>query len=119
MMAAKLPRPPIAPDLRALAMLGAHPRAPLLADSEVTQRVASLPKWDYADNALRKTFQFANYYETMAFVNAIAYVAHRQDHHPDLVVKYGSVTVAFSTHDAGGVTLNDFICAAKIETLGL
>jgi 4a-hydroxytetrahydrobiopterin dehydratase len=53
----------------------------------------------------------------MAFVNAVAYVAHRQDHHPDLTVGYNRCTVALSTHDAGGVTLNDCICAAKVERL--
>jgi 4a-hydroxytetrahydrobiopterin dehydratase len=55
----------------------------------------------------------------MAFVNAVAYIAHRQDHHPDLSVHYNRVVVAYSTHDAGGVTLNDCICAAKIEALGM
>jgi len=68
---------------------------------------------------LRKTFRFANYYETIAFVNAIAWVAHRQDHHPDLSVHYNRISVTWSTHDAGGVTLNDCICAAKIEQIAL
>jgi 4a-hydroxytetrahydrobiopterin dehydratase len=77
----------------------------------------ALPGWEHADKRLAKTFKFANYYETMAFVNAIAYIAHRQDHHPDLSVHYNRVEVVYSTHDAGGVTLNDCICAAKVEAL--
>ena len=54
----------------------------------------------------------------MAFVNAVAYIAHREDHHPDLGVHFNRCEVAWSTHDAGGVTLNDCICAAKVECLG-
>jgi 4a-hydroxytetrahydrobiopterin dehydratase len=53
----------------------------------------------------------------MAFVNAVAHVAHRQDHHPELAVGYGRCSVGYTTHDAGGVTLNDCICAARIERL--
>ena len=53
----------------------------------------------------------------MAFVNAVAYIAHREDHHPDLSVHYNRVIASYSTHDAGGVTLNDCICAAKVEAL--
>lgn len=68
-------------------------------------------------NAIEKTFPFANFYETMAFVNAVAYVAHRVDHHPDLSVHYNRCVVRYSTHDAGGVTLNDCINAALIEKL--
>ena len=64
-----------------------------------------------------KTFNFKNYYETMAFVNALAYMAHREDHHPDLGVHYNRCVVRYSTHDVGGLSENDFICAAKAEEL--
>lgn len=77
-----------------------------------------LQDWKHAGEQITRTFGFANYYETIAFVNAVAYVAHRQDHHPDLSVHFNRVVVTYSTHDAGGVTLNDCICAAKIEVLG-
>ena len=60
---------------------------------------------------------FADYYKTMAFVNALAWIAHAEDHHPDMSVHYNRAVVRFSTHDAGGLTLNDFICAAKAEAL--
>jgi 4a-hydroxytetrahydrobiopterin dehydratase len=66
---------------------------------------------------IKKTFPFKNYHETMAFVNASAWVSHREDHHPDMSVHYNRCVVAFSTHDAGGITLNDFICAAKMDAL--
>ena len=64
---------------------------------------------------IEKTFRFADYYRTMAFVNAVASIAHREDHHPDLAVHYDRCVVAWSTHSAGGVTLNDCICAAKTD----
>ncbi len=102
-------------ELRALSALDCRPGAPLLPVSELIKHAAAVPGWDYAENRLTKTFQFANYYHTIAFVNALAYIANRQDHHPDLSVHYNRVVVSFATHDAGGVTLNDCICAAKIE----
>ena len=67
--------------------------------------------------AIEKTFTFKNYYRTLAFVNALAYIAHHEDHHPDLGVHYGKVVVRYSTHDVGGLSMNDFICAAKVEQL--
>lgn len=66
---------------------------------------------------IARTFRFGNYHETMAFVNAVAYIAHRQDHHPDLEVGYNRLRVRFSTHSAGGLSENDFICAARIDAL--
>ena len=105
------------PELAALAALDCRTGAPRLSPDELAQRRRALAGWDVADDRLTKTFRFGNYYETMAFVNAIAYVAHRQDHHPDLSVHYNRVVVDFSTHDAGGITLNDCICAAKVEAL--
>ena len=79
----------------------------------------ALPGWHLVENgmAVNKTFKFENYYQTMAFVNALAFVAHREDHHPDLGVHYNRCVVTYSTHDVGGVSLNDFICAAKAELL--
>lgn len=66
---------------------------------------------------MSKTFRFPDYYRTIAFVNALAFVAHREDHHPDLGVHYDRCIVRFSTHDVGGLSENDFICAAKAERL--
>jgi 4a-hydroxytetrahydrobiopterin dehydratase len=67
---------------------------------------------------IRRTFTFKNYYASMAFVNAVAWIAHREDHHPDMTVGYNKVTVVFSTHSVGGLSENDFIGAAKIDALG-
>jgi len=104
-------------ELAALASLESRSGAALLSPSELKQRMTALTGWEHSDKRLTKTFKFANYYETMAFVNAVAYIAHKQDHHPDLSVHYNRVVVVYSTHDAGGVTLNDCICAAKVEAL--
>jgi 4a-hydroxytetrahydrobiopterin dehydratase len=105
------------PELAALSSLNCRPGAPLLSVTEVMHRLKALPGWEYEGNRLTKTFRFADYYQTLAFVNAVAYIAHREDHHPDLSVYYNRVVASYSTHDAGGVTLNDCICAAKIEAL--
>jgi 4a-hydroxytetrahydrobiopterin dehydratase len=62
--------------------------------------------------------KFASYYATIAFVNAVAWIAHREDHHPDMAVGYNTVTITYATHSVGGLTENDFIAAAKIDALG-
>jgi 4a-hydroxytetrahydrobiopterin dehydratase len=91
----------------------------LLPDQALRQYMALLPGWELAEEgqALRKTFLFDDYYRTMAFVNAMAYIAHFEDHHPDLSVHYNRCVVRYSTHDVGGLSYNDVICAAKVELL--
>ena len=66
---------------------------------------------------IQRSFKFKNYYQTIAFVNALAWVANQEDHHPDLEVGYNRCVVHFSTHSAGGLSANDFICAAKVDAL--
>ena len=105
------------PELSALSALNCRHGAPLLSVTELTQRLHALPGWEYEDNRISKSFRFADYYQTLAFVNAEAYIAHRQDHHPDISLHYNHVVVSYSTHDASGVTLNDCICAAQVEAL--
>ena len=85
----------------------------------VAEALRALPGWALQEDgaAIGRTFSFEDYYRTMAFVNALAFVAHREDHHPDLGVHYNRVVVRFSTHDVGGLSENDFICAAKASAL--
>ena len=111
------PRPALDTRLLALASMQCRAGAPRLAADELDGHLAALAGWSVAAGKIVKTFPFANYHETMAFVNALAWIAHREDHHPDLSVHYARCVVTFSTHDAGGVTLNDVICAAKAERL--
>ena len=81
----------------------------------IAAQLAAVPQWRHEDGALRRTYEFGNYYETLAFVNAIAWIIHREDHHPELTVSYNRVAVAFDTHSANGISLNDFICAARLD----
>ena len=103
--------------LLALASMRCRDGAPGLATDELAAHVATLPAWRFDDGRIEKTFLFANYHETIAFVNSLAWIAHHEDHHPDLAVYYNRCVVTFTTHSAGGVTLNDIICAAKAERL--
>jgi 4a-hydroxytetrahydrobiopterin dehydratase len=92
-----------------------------LTDAEITAQLAEIADWSLQDGAITKTFAFRNYYETLAFVNAIAYVIHAEDHHPELVVTYNRCVMKFNTHSVnngrGGISENDFICAAKVDAI--
>ncbi len=91
----------------------------LLGQASIHEHLALLPAWQLVEHgqAISRRFEFADFYRTMAFVNALAYVAHREDHHPDLGVHFGHVDVRYSTHDVGGLSENDFICAARTDAL--
>ena len=73
--------------------------------------------WRLIDGALEKTFSFKNFHETIGFVNAVAFIANTEDHHPDLAVSYGRCTVRFNTHDVKGISVSDFFCASKVDAL--
>jgi 4a-hydroxytetrahydrobiopterin dehydratase len=88
-----------------------------MTDSEITAALQKLEGWAREDDFITKTYRFGNYHETMAFVNAAAWISHREDHHPDLAVGYNQCTVAYTTHSAGGLTAKDFACAGKIDAL--
>ena len=76
-----------------------------------------LDGWTLAGSVISKTYSFKNYYQTMAFVNATAWISHREDHHPDLAVGYNQCRVTYWTHAVNGLSENDFICAAKCDAL--
>ncbi|MDH5207580.1 MAG: 4a-hydroxytetrahydrobiopterin dehydratase [Burkholderiaceae bacterium] len=101
-------------------LLAAHCRpvtSPAMSGEEVKRQLEVLPDWQLVRGALSRTFRFADYCETIAFVNAIVHMIHSEDHHPDLCVGYDRCEVSFSTHSAGGITDNDFICAAKTDAI--
>lgn len=109
-------------DLASLLARHCEPRrgpADAIAPADAARLLRLLPGWEAepAGDAIVRTFRFADYHHTMAFVNAVASVAHREDHHPDLEVHYDRCRVRYSTHDVGGLSLNDFICAARVEDL--
>jgi 4a-hydroxytetrahydrobiopterin dehydratase len=91
--------------------------APRLSDEQIAARLALLPDWSLEDAGISKTFQFRDYLETIAFVNAAAWLSHREDHHPDLHVMYKACKVTYRTHSIDSVSENDFICAAKLDAL--
>ncbi len=84
---------------------------------QAKQLLKQLKGWIIDDGKLVKVYPFTNYYQTMAFVNALAWISHREDHHPDLAVGYNKCRVEYSTHAIGGLSENDFICAAKCDAL--
>ncbi len=98
-----------------------RPLRQALSATQVIAGLAKLDGWklhgDGADVAIEKTFAFKNYLRTMAFVNAIAYIAEQQDHHPELLVRYNTCSVRFNTHDVRGITQSDFACAALVDAL--
>ena len=88
-----------------------------LSPEQIRPMLKGLPGWNLEGNAITKTFPFKNYFETMAFVNAAAWISHREDHHPDMLVGYNQCKVSYWTHAIGGLSENDFICAAKLDAL--
>jgi 4a-hydroxytetrahydrobiopterin dehydratase len=84
---------------------------------EIDAQLTALPLWACNKGFLERQFAFKNYYSTMSFVNALAWVVHTQDHHPELAVTYNKCLVKFNTHSVNGISVNDFICAAKADAL--
>jgi 4a-hydroxytetrahydrobiopterin dehydratase len=84
---------------------------------EAKTLLQQLKGWIIENGKLVKVYPFTNYYQTMAFVNALAWISHREDHHPDLEVGYNKCRVEYATHAIGGLSENDFICAAKADAL--
>jgi 4a-hydroxytetrahydrobiopterin dehydratase len=93
--------------------------ADALHSDRQTELAALIPDWevDSAKGELRRAFKFRDFHHTMGFVNAVAWMANREDHHPDLEVGYNYCRMRWSTHDVGGLSLNDFLCAAKVDAI--
>jgi 4a-hydroxytetrahydrobiopterin dehydratase len=92
---------------------------PALPAAEVRKLLAEVPGWALEPDGkkIAKTYEFKNFHETIEFVNALAWVVHKEDHHPDLEVSYKRCRIVYWTHTVGGLSDNDFICAARIEAL--
>ena len=86
-------------------------------DPQIKEMLRQVKGWIVEQGKLVKVYPFANYYQTMAFVNALAWISHREDHHPDLAVGYNKCRVEYMTHAIGGLSQNDFVCAAKCDAL--
>ena len=88
-----------------------------LGESEVHRRVAERPGWTIENGKLTKTFQFKSFMQGIAFVNQVAAVAEEMDHHPDIAIRFGLITIALTTHEARGITERDFAQAARLDAL--
>ncbi|WP_371300360.1 4a-hydroxytetrahydrobiopterin dehydratase [Nitrosomonas sp.] len=89
---------------------------PLEAEA-AAELLKQLDGWHLQEKQISKIYTFKNYYQTMAFVNATAWISHQEDHHPDMIVGYNRCEITYTTHAIGGLSENDFICAAKIDQL--
>ncbi len=90
---------------------------PPMDAAAVARQLAALPGWALAGGAIEKAFSFEDFHRTIGFVNALAWICNAEDHHPDLAVSYDRCVVRFETHSVGGISINDFICAAKADAL--
>ncbi len=88
-----------------------------MSGDAVQAQLKELPEWRTEGKSIRRSYSFADYWETIAFVNAIVYVIHREDHHPELTVGYNKVDVRFDTHSVSGISENDFICASRCDAI--
>ncbi|MFL6673169.1 MAG: 4a-hydroxytetrahydrobiopterin dehydratase [Massilia sp.] len=92
--------------------------AAALDTNDINALLPEVPGWQLENGKLQRSFEFRNYHETIEFVNALAWMIHAQDHHPDLTVRYRHCIAAWTTHSAGNaVSENDFICAAKANAI--
>lgn len=98
-----------------------HQTGPALTAEQTAALLTQTPGWaiDHTQpgGVLHRSFTFADFHRTMAFVNAVAWIAHGQDHHPDMALSYNRCTLRWSTHSARGLSINDFICAARVDQL--
>lgn len=92
-----------------------------LSEAGIAALLPLLPEWTLQEGKLCRSYDFKNYYQTLAFVNALAWMTHTQDHHPELIITYKTCAVRYDTHSvnqgAGGLSENDFICAAKADAI--
>jgi 4a-hydroxytetrahydrobiopterin dehydratase len=88
-----------------------------MSAADIANHLSDAPGWSLSNGSIEKIFTFKNYFETIAFVNALAWICNSQDHHPDLAVSYSRCVVRFNTHSVGGISINDFICAAQVNEL--
>ncbi|MFY9477223.1 MAG: 4a-hydroxytetrahydrobiopterin dehydratase [Aquabacterium sp.] len=94
-----------------------HQAGQPLSPAELAALLQQVQGWAVIDGALQQRFKFADFRHTMAFVNAVAWIANEQDHHPDMAVSYNQCTLRWNTHSVNGLSINDFICAARVDTL--
>lgn len=106
-------------ELHTIRCIACEGGIPPLSREEINPLLSQVKQWQMSadEKFISRRFTFKNFYKTMAFVNAIAWIANQENHHPDLEVGFNYCVVKYSTHAIHGLTKNDFICAAKIDAL--
>ncbi|HRK56579.1 MAG TPA: 4a-hydroxytetrahydrobiopterin dehydratase [Burkholderiaceae bacterium] len=88
-----------------------------MQQEQIQQQLSAVPTWGLNHEAIERSFKFTDFFETILFINALASIANRQDHHPELSASYNACTVRFATHSVSGISINDFICAAQLDAI--
>lgn len=106
-------------ELQTIRCVGCEGGIPALTHDEIKKLLTQVKEWEVSkdEKFISKRFTFKGFYKTMAFVNAVAWIANQENHHPDMEVGYNYCLVKYTTHAVNGLTKNDFICAAKIDGL--
>lgn len=106
-------------DLLSIRCVGCEGGVPPMDRDDIKKLLPQVPGWEVSSDAksITRRFTFKGFYKTMAFVNAVAWVANQENHHPDMEVGYNYCNIKFTTHAVDGLTQNDFICAAKVNAL--
>jgi 4a-hydroxytetrahydrobiopterin dehydratase len=105
--------------LKEMKCIGCEGGVPILESSRVKELLQQIPEWTLSADgkSISRTFTFKGYGKTMAFTNAVAWIANQEAHHPDMEVSFDRCVVHYTTHAVNGLTENDFICAAKVNAL--
>lgn len=91
-------------------------KAPALTEKQIAERLVTLTDWSQVNDAIQRTYQFKDFMASMAFVNKVAGLAEKANHHPDILIRWNKVTLTLSTHDSGGITQKDFELAKKCDS---
>jgi 4a-hydroxytetrahydrobiopterin dehydratase len=89
--------------------------APRLSESEIESKLRALPDWSESGGVIQRTYLFKDFLQSMKFVNLVAELAERRQHHPDVLIRWNKVTLSLSTHDSGGITQKDFDLATECD----
>lgn len=90
---------------------------PPVSEMEAKRILSEIPQWALSNTSISREFKFKDFKEAMQFVNKIAGLANAEDHHPDIFISYSRVKLECSTHKIGGLSINDFILAAKADLI--
>lgn len=110
-------KPTKSPSLAAKQCKPCAAGTPALKQEQISSLMAQLDGWVQQGQVISKTVTFSNFHQAMSFVNAVAWVSNQEDHHPELTISYNKCKVEYTTHSVGGLSENDFICAAKVDAL--